>query len=595
MGGQDMKVSAAVVGHMDGSGGGPAVSEKVGRQQFEDARFQIAQEMKMKLVNRVYSKSAKMDFYFGMLILTNLVVLGFEADLSDKSKTGPENPFWWIESIILILFIWELSIRLRLHSPTLVTIHPLNAHEFNASLGGTKADLDEVMEGGGGISPANTNASNQTNDSKRPHMQPYAKAISFMESSDSLADEEDIDYVVVKYEPWTIRFCLSWVHQYMGTEHFGHFAWLVFDFFLVIVSILDAWVLQLVMSGEGFANVSAFRILRLIRVFRTVKLIRYYPDLWLLVNGLGQSLRALSWVMLLLLLAVYVSALFLAEQIRDNEFYMGPDGTRHPDPMYHDVHEYFSSVPMAMLTLFQIVTLENWPDIVRTMMEETFWYGIFFVLFIVGTNFMIMNLFVGVLVEYIQSAANTAEVELMKLVTKDKNRMCEELKEIFAMVDVDNSGSLSAEEFKEAIVTQPEVKRKISNLRVEDDELDWLFEVLDADGSGQLSIDEFVNGVLRTRDSELACSLMTMQNLILREFGKMDCHPRSKFYKGDNVPSHGFGPKPPSASNLLMVNHAPAAPGSSRGQNPDSHTPRRQDSKGSGATPTQAGATGGGA
>ena len=37
-----------------------------------------------------------------------------------------------------------------------------------------------------------------------------------------------------------------------------------------------------------------------------------------------------------------------------------------------------------------------------------------------------------------------------------------------------------------------------------------------------------MTGVIKTRDSELACELMTMQNMILRELGKMEGHPKYK-------------------------------------------------------------------
>ena len=271
---------------------------------------------------------------------------------------------------------------------------------------------------------------------------------------------------------------MSWLHQYTGSEHFGYYSWLALDFFLVVISVIDAWIFQLLLAEESLANVSSFRMLRLLRVFRSVKLIRYYPDLWLLVNGLGQSMRAIGWVMMLLFLSIYVSALFISAQVRDNGYYMGENGQPHPDPMRANIHEWFGDVPNAMLTLFQVVTLEAWPDIVRCMMRENAGYAVFFVLFIITTNFTVMNLFIGVLVEYIQSAANTADLELMKVVKDDRNRMGEELKEVFDLVDVDKSGSLSAEEFRDAITNNEDVRRKVTRMRVQEDELDWLFEVL---------------------------------------------------------------------------------------------------------------------
>eukprot|EP00392_Amoebophrya_sp_AT5.2_P018342 g18858.t1 len=234
--------------------------DSIGRQQFEDARYQRSQESKKQLVQRIQNKSASMDFYFGVVIMTNLLLMGVEADLSDRTKLGPSNVFWWIESMFLMIFCVELYIRLQILAPKLVTVTP----EY------------------------------------------YREQKSFLE------DDEDTttDYVVVSAKRGTFRFLMSWLHQYTGSEHFGYYSWLALDFFLVIISVIDAWIFQLLLAEESLANVSSFRMLRLLRVFRSVKLIRYYPDLWLLVNGLGQSMRAIGWVMMLLFLSIYVSALF---------------------------------------------------------------------------------------------------------------------------------------------------------------------------------------------------------------------------------------------------------------------------------------------
>ncbi len=63
-----------------------------------------------------------------------------------------------------------------------------------------------------------------------------------------------------------------------------------------------------------------------------------------------------------------------------------------------------------MFTLFQIVTLESWTLIARTMTEENAFYGVFFTCYIIAANFMMMSLFIGVLVDTLTAAANTADL-----------------------------------------------------------------------------------------------------------------------------------------------------------------------------------------
>ncbi len=188
--------------------------------------------------------------------------------------------------------------------------------------------------------------------------------------------------------------------------------------------------------------------------------------------------------------------------------------------------------------------------IVRTMMEETGAYGFFFAIFIVITNFMMMSLFVGVLVDTLQSAANTADLTLVQQIKQQQTAMAQELKIVFALVDTDGDGSVSRTEFKRAMgaevssgpgaatsapkgngngnpedttfaggelqqeqdgmqiqrfsTTQMLLREKITTLNVQESEIDWLFETLDTDQSGELSMEEFVSGILKARESEIS-------------------------------------------------------------------------------------------
>ncbi len=72
--------------------------------------------------------------------------------------------------------------------------------------------------------------------------------------------------------------------------------------------------------------------------------------------------------MVLLCMIIYVCAILLTSQVKGNQFYEGTEqeqATNTVDPDRKKVHEYFESVSASMLTLFQVVTLENWPDIAR--------------------------------------------------------------------------------------------------------------------------------------------------------------------------------------------------------------------------------------
>jgi voltage-gated sodium channel len=79
--------------------------------------------------------------------------------------------------------------------------------------------------------------------------------------------------------------------------------------------------------------------------------------------------------------------------------------------------QWFGTLGMSAYSLFQIMTLESWSmGIVRPVMEEFPFAWSFFVPFIVITAFSVLNLFIGLLVNTMQSAVEAeAEAEFEKL------------------------------------------------------------------------------------------------------------------------------------------------------------------------------------
>ncbi|KAF4730115.1 hypothetical protein FOZ62_014499, partial [Perkinsus olseni] len=115
-----------------------------------------------------------------------------------------------------------------------------------------------------------------------------------------------------------------------------------------------------------------------------------------------------------------------------------------------------------------IVTLENWADgIVRHVVSNEPLMVIFFVLFIMLTSFGLMNLVIGVIVENTLATARTNEDRIRRQQERERSRVLAHLKDIFEMADQDESGSLTVEEFRQAI-RNPEVvlERKRGSLEM---------------------------------------------------------------------------------------------------------------------------------
>ena len=155
--------------------------------------------------------------------------------------------------------------------------------------------------------------------------------------------------------------------------------WNLFDFAVIAVTLLPA-------TG----NLSVLRALRILRVLRLVSVV---PQMRKVVEALLHAIPGLGSISSLLLLVFYVGAVMATRMF----------GEAFP--------EWFGSIGASMYSLFQIMTLESWSmGIVRPVMETFDWAWAFFVPFILLTSFAVLNLFIAVIVDAMQTL-HTADRE----------------------------------------------------------------------------------------------------------------------------------------------------------------------------------------
>lgn len=160
--------------------------------------------------------------------------------------------------------------------------------------------------------------------------------------------------------------------------YFGN-GWNLFDFTVVVLSLFPA-------TGE-FALVA-----RLIRVLRVLRLVSAVPQLRLIVATLVRSIPSMGHVILLMSIIFYIYAV--------TGFHLFHD---------HDA-EHWGTLGAALLTLFQMVTLEGWVDVMDTAMEAHPWSWIYFVSFVMIGTFVMLNLFIAVVINNLE-ASKAAELE----------------------------------------------------------------------------------------------------------------------------------------------------------------------------------------
>ncbi len=150
--------------------------------------------------------------------------------------------------------------------------------------------------------------------------------------------------------------------------------WNVFDFVIVAIAVLP-------MSG-------GLSVMRALRILRAVRIISVVPRMRRVVEGLLNAIPSLGAVIALLAIVFYICAV-MATKLFGSEF-----------------DALFGSLPKSLFTLFQLMTLEDWPGgIVRPIMEVYPYAWLFFIPFILTVTFAVLNLFIAIIVNSMEEAA----------------------------------------------------------------------------------------------------------------------------------------------------------------------------------------------
>ncbi len=149
-------------------------------------------------------------------------------------------------------------------------------------------------------------------------------------------------------------------------------AWNVFDFLIVGIALIPT-------SGP-------LEVLRVLRILRVLRLISLIPQLRVVTEALLGAIPGIVSVAGLMSIIFYVFSVMATELF----------GNDHP--------EWFGSLGDSMYTLFQVMTLESWSmGIVRPVMETHAYAWAFFIPFILIATFTMLNLFIAIIVDAMQS------------------------------------------------------------------------------------------------------------------------------------------------------------------------------------------------
>jgi voltage-gated sodium channel len=132
-------------------------------------------------------------------------------------------------------------------------------------------------------------------------------------------------------------------------------------------------------------------ILRIVRLLRIVRVISVLPELRVLISGMIRAVRPIGAMAAMTLVLLFVYAMIGVKIFGE------------------EIPERWDDVGTAMLTLFTVLTLEGWNEILFAAQDVTQYAWIFFVSFVLFASFLVINVLIAIIINAVEEAR---EVEL---------------------------------------------------------------------------------------------------------------------------------------------------------------------------------------
>lgn len=148
--------------------------------------------------------------------------------------------------------------------------------------------------------------------------------------------------------------------------------WNIFDTLIVVVSLIPIQDSDLALIG------------RLVRIFRVLRMVSIIPELRILLNSLLAAMPQLGYVLLMMFIIFYIYAAI------GSTFF----ATINP--------ELWGDIAISMLTLFRVMTFEDWTDVMYETMAVHPFSWVFYLSFIFLSAFAFLNMIIGIVVNVLE-------------------------------------------------------------------------------------------------------------------------------------------------------------------------------------------------
>jgi len=337
-------------------------------------------------------------------------------------------------------------------------------------------------------------------------------------------DDWESSFFVVFLVEFAMRF---YVHRlfFLCNDEMG---WNLLDFVVLCVQFYDI-VLPLVVDNHPTeAKLVCLRVVRFLKAgkaLRVLKMLRLFSELRFMINSVTGSLVSLFWCSVMLAVVI---CLFSLTFVRGVIMYVATHHSDVPDEQLAALLQYFGSVGACMMTCFRCVTGgDDWGPFYDILKPSGVVNCIVFYFFIVFSEVALFNIVTGVFIEH---AMKLGQPEINAYLFEQRRQNladAQALRDVFAALDVDHSGTISAEEFDERFQHNEEIKARLAVMGLSIRDAAQFFKMLVGGRRGmEVDLDFFVDCCLKMKGGASSVDVQSLAfevNLIqqyLQSFGE---------------------------------------------------------------------------
>eukprot|EP00929_Paragymnodinium_shiwhaense_P087119 TRINITY_DN47409_c0_g1_i1.p1 TRINITY_DN47409_c0_g1~~TRINITY_DN47409_c0_g1_i1.p1 ORF type:complete len:391 (-),score=50.34 TRINITY_DN47409_c0_g1_i1:962-2134(-) len=223
-------------------------------------------------------------------------------------------------------------------------------------------------------------------------------------------------------------------------------SWIRLDIVLLVIGVTVTWLLSpaiLEAVPSTLTNVGVLRAARVFRLARMVRLVMRFQSLWMLMQGLLNSINTMLSVLVVLTGILYMFACIGFDMVGKHEMLENPEA----DDLFVEIAQrHFSSLPASMLTIFSFLVFDDVRQIYWPLVDQDPALMFYFLAVVFTVGIVLANLITAVLVNgAIEQASQDKDAKALQDKRMRERRM-QEIIQLFRSLDDDSSGMITRAE-----------------------------------------------------------------------------------------------------------------------------------------------------